>query len=103
EEAPFAALRWRDWLEAAVRFLISDAPDRLNGLPIALLANGKLAAFGLAQAGCTFAATAKQRHLFAPHPYCFIDPDFMTATGLGPHPADKFYLMNAKHVTTNLP
>jgi hypothetical protein len=51
EEAPYPALRRRDWLEASARFLIRDRPDDLFGLPIALLENGKLAAFGLAQGG----------------------------------------------------
>lgn len=60
QDAPHPALRCRDWLEAAARFLIRDRSDDLFGLPIALLANGKLAVFGLAEAKLTFSGTAEQ-------------------------------------------
>jgi sacsin len=102
ENAPFPALRRRDWLEAITRFIISGPNAQLNGLPLALLASGKLATFGFSQGGKVFIGTDVQRQIFRNRLHWFIDPDYQSATGLRPEPAAQFVEMTPLAVMSNL-
>jgi sacsin len=102
EDAPFPALRKRDWLEAVARFILREKPVSLAGLPLCLLANGELAAFGHAKATGTWIATPVERRIFRNYLHWFIDEDFAVATGLEPEPAAKFWVMTPKTVLLNL-
>jgi hypothetical protein len=102
EDAPFAALRKREWLEAVTRFILREKPVSLLGLPLCLLANGDLAAFGHAKASKTFIATAAERSIFRGYRHWFIDEHFFTATGLEAQPDAKFTVMTPRTVLLNL-
>lgn len=102
EEAPFTALRKREWLEAVTRFILRQKPVKLLGLPLCLLANGELAAFGQAKAKFIFIATSAQRSIFRNYPYWFIDERFLIATELEAQPDAKFLMMTPRDVLRNL-
>lgn len=102
ENAPFAALRKREWLEAVTRFILREKPVSLLGLPLCLLANGELAAFGHAKASHTFIATTAERSIFRGYPHWFIDEHFLITTGLEAQPDAKFAVMTPRTVLLNL-
>jgi sacsin len=102
ENAPFAALRKREWLEAVTRFILREKPVHLLGLPLCLLENGELAAFGHARATNTFIATAAERSIFRDFPHWFIDEHFFITTGLEAQPDAKFTVMTPQTVLLNL-
>jgi sacsin len=98
-DAPFPALRRCEWLETVTRFLISDSIVQLTGLPLALLANGKLATFGFTT---LFVGTDVQREIFRTRPHWFIDPNYLAATGLRPQSAAKVIELSPEAVMLNL-
>lgn len=102
DEAPFPALRKREWLEAVTRFILREKSVRLLGLPLCLLANGELAAFGYAKAKLVSIGTTVERFIFKAYPHWFIDERFLAATGLEAQPAAKFTVMTPKTVLLNL-
>lgn len=102
KDAPFPALRRRDWLEAITRFVISDPKLQLNGLPLALLSNGRLATFGFSQGKTIFIGSDEQREIFRSCLHWFIDPDYQNATRLGPQPAAQYVEMSPQAVMANL-
>jgi hypothetical protein len=66
-----------------LRFCLEDGADTsLQGLPLALLCDGKLHTFGHSKAGLIFSASEEQRHIFAGCPHWFIDPDFEKSVGV---------------------
>lgn len=97
-----ACLRERSWVEALLRFCLSDKkPDDLKGLPLALLCDGKLHTFGYA-AGWTYIATDEQRALFEGQPHWFLDPAFVDTTLVEPVSAAKLTKMSNAAVVANL-
>ncbi len=102
EDSAFPALRKREWLEAIVRFILREKPVRLLDLPLCLLANNELAAFGHAKASHVFIPTTAQRSIFSGYPHWFIDEDFLAATGLEPQTEAKFTIMSPADVLLNL-
>jgi hypothetical protein len=100
---PIAALRKRDWLAAITRFILSTGQQPvLRGLPLALLSNGNLAAFGSAGATHTFIATPEQRVIFQQFPHWFIDAAYLIETGLMTQQGASFSTMTPTTVLANL-
>jgi sacsin len=98
-----ACLGKRSWVEAFLRFCLSDKKrDDLKGLPLALLCDGKLHTFGFNSAGLIFTATNEQRALFERQPHWFLDPAFAAATGVEPVSSMKLVHMTNAHVAVNL-
>ena len=103
KEAPFPALRRRDWLEFVTRFMISDNPKlQLKGLPLALLANGNGSAFGYSLGNTIFVAGEVERAIFRTCPHWFIDPDYQDATGLTAQAKAQFEEMTSSNLIRNL-
>jgi hypothetical protein len=102
EDAPFPALRRRDWLEIVTRFVISEPKTPLAGLPLALLSNGRLATFGFAEAGTTFIGSETQREIFSTQPHWFIDAEYLSATGLHSQAEAKLIEMSPQLVVLKL-
>jgi sacsin len=104
EKSPRPCLRERDWIEEMLRFcLIEDGADTsLQGLPLALLCDGKLHTFGHSKAGLIFSASGEQRHIFAECPHWFIDPGFQKSVGVKEQPNARFSAMTAREVVANL-
>lgn len=70
-------LRRRNWLISLLKFCLSDKPGKdLVGVPLALLADGKVHTFGLFSSKWVFLASETERKIFAAFPHWFIDKDF---------------------------
>ena len=83
ESAPQSSLRRREWILEALRFCYdAERPELLQGLPLALLADGRLHTFGKTEREWVFLATTEQRELFANQSHWFIDPQFCEDAGL---------------------
>jgi hypothetical protein len=103
EDAPFPALRRREWLESITRFMIAADPKlQLKGLPLALLASGKASAFGFSNGNTIFAATEVERAIFRTCLHWFIDPGYQNTTGLAAQPKAQFEEMTPSSVIHNL-
>ncbi len=103
EDAQPACLQRREWLELLLHFCISDRPQSIRGLPLALLCDGKLHTFGLNRAGTIFIATNEQQGLFPTRSQDFIDPKFAKASHLYAFPHDNLLEMSAEDVIKRLP
>jgi sacsin len=101
-QAPFPALRKRDWLIAITKYIVATEQPALRGLPLALLSNGNLAAFGNANATHTYIATTEERAIFEKFPHWFIDPEYFVETGVKPDAAAAFTTLTPGQVLTNL-
>ena len=104
EKSPRPCLRERDWIEEMLRFCLTEdgAETSLQGLPLALLCDGKLHTFGHSKAGLIFSASDEQRHVFAECPHWFIDPGFQKRVGVREQPQARFSAMTAREVVANL-
>jgi sacsin len=103
EHSSRPCLRRRDWVEEMLRFCLEDGTDTsLQGLPLALLCDGKLHTFGHSKAGLIFSASVEQRHIFAECSHWFIDPDFEKSVGIKEQPKARFSYMTAAAVISNL-
>jgi sacsin len=76
ENAPRSCLRRREWVALMLRFCLSDQSKDLKGLPLAILADGKLKTIGLDLNGPIFLAGREERELFAGNPEWFLDEAF---------------------------
>ncbi|KPQ32882.1 MAG: sacsin SacS [Phormidium sp. OSCR] len=74
EEAPKPMLRRIDWIEALARFVVSDHPKSLRGLPLALLSNNRLQVFGFNPSGVVYRADDRLQALFYQYPGWFLHP-----------------------------
>jgi sacsin len=103
EDAPFPALRRRDWLDSVTRFMIGGDPKlQLKGLPLALLANGKGSTFGYSPGNTIFVGSEIERAIFRTCSHWFIDPDYQNATGLTAQAKAQFEEMTASKAMRNL-
>ena len=103
EDAQPACLRQREWLEQLLHFCISDRPQSIRGLPLALLCDGKLHTFGLNRTGPIFIATNEQQAIFPTRPQDFIDSKFAKASRLYAIPQDSLLEMSAEDLIQRLP
>ncbi|MBD1863988.1 MULTISPECIES: sacsin N-terminal ATP-binding-like domain-containing protein [Trichocoleus] len=81
ENAPRACLRQRDWVVNLLRYCLSDGCRHVRGLPLAILADGKLQTFGYNPSGLIYLVPKDEEeilmdHIFIDHPNWFLDPDF---------------------------
>jgi sacsin len=103
EESARPCLRKRGWIEEMLRFCLEDGADTtLQGLPLALLCDGKLHTFGHSKSNIIFSASEEQRQIFAEYPQWFIDPDFEKRVGVKEQPKSRFSAMTAGTVIANL-
>lgn len=102
EDAQPACLQRREWLELLLQFCISDDPQSIRGLPLALLCDGKLHTFGLSGTGPIFIATSEQQAIFPTRPQDFIDPKFAKGSRLYAFPQDNLREMSAEDVIKRL-
>lgn len=101
ESAPRPFLSRRHWVEELLQYCLSDQ-GALKGLPLALLADGKLHTFGYSKAGLIFSASQEQRTIFHQVPHWFIDLDFEQSTGLKEQRQSGFCRMLPSEVIANL-
>jgi hypothetical protein len=95
--APKSSLRRREWVEEIVKFCNEpEKPDLLDGLPLAILADGRLHTFGKTDRQWVFVATQEQREVFPSQKHWFIDPKFCEATGLSPKARGPLRKMSVK-------
>lgn len=97
--APRQCLRRRDWLESLLRYCLSDEKNDLVRLPLAILCDGKLHAFGFQT---LLIATADEREIFKKFPHWFVEPDYQRATELVPSQGAKLVRMGPGLVVANL-
>ncbi|MFZ4766928.1 MAG: hypothetical protein ACOYMN_18400, partial [Roseimicrobium sp.] len=97
-------LRRREWIEALLRFCLSDPKgnEQLAGLPLALLEDGKLHTFGHFNK-VAFLAGDTERRLLAGRPHWFFDRSFAVAVGLVPSNAGGVAQMTPATFAQNLP
>lgn len=74
QDAPWAALRRPEWVTAIARFCTQEGLDRLAGLPLALLSDGRLHTFG--RCGTLYLVSEAERVLLAAIPHRMLDPQF---------------------------
>ena len=91
----------RDWVEELLQYCLSDH-GALKGLPLALLADGKLHTFGYSKASVVFSASEEQRAVFRQEPHWFIDVEFEEKTGLREQRESGFYRMTPGELVANL-
>lgn len=84
DEAPRACLRERAHIVDLLQFCLSDRKDDIDGLPLALTADGALRTFG--RAGELYLADDVTRRIFADSPAWFLDPGVQANTRLQPCP-----------------
>ena len=85
ESAPKQSLRKREWVQEMLKFCYDpEKPESLNGLALAILADGRLHTFGKTDRKWVFVATLEQRDIFASQPHWFIDPKFCEQAELSP-------------------
>lgn len=104
EDAPHPCLRRREWVVELLRFCLRCDPKfSLKGMPLALLANGSLQAFGHNPPGWICLAGDREREIFSMFPEWFIEEQFAGDTGLTA--ADRTTLITATHrwVVDHLP
>lgn len=99
ELADRACLRRRDWVEALLKFCLSDKSEEISGLPLAMTSDGRLRAFGHQ---AIFIATEAMRALFAGFPSWFLDAEFERATGVHPVPAANLFRMRIHDLVDRL-
>ena len=99
--APRACLSRRDWVEEFLRYSLTDH-GALKGLPLALLADGKLHTFGYSKAGIVFSGSEEQRMIFRQQPQWFIDVKFEQDTGLQEERQSRFCRMGPAELIANL-
>lgn len=97
--APRPCLRRRDWVESLLRYCLSDEKKDLARLPLAILCDGKLHAFGFQT---LLIATADEREIFKKFPHWFVEPDFQRVTELVPIQGSKLVRMRPELVVANL-
>ncbi|MET0396738.1 MAG: DUF3883 domain-containing protein [Longimicrobiaceae bacterium] len=100
--APNPAWREREWVMELLSFVVSDGAGDLKGVPLALLADGKLHTFGHSTGNITFIASDLQRAVFAPFPHWFVDAELVERCGLAELPAAGVLRMTPDHVLRNL-
>lgn len=76
EQAFIRSLSKREWIVNLLRFCINDGHKDLRGLPLAILADGTLQAFGNNPQGFMYMADDDAMRIFAEHPQWFLDPEF---------------------------
>lgn len=74
------ALRKREWVLALARLISQDNKELLKGLPLALLADGRLHTFG--KCGPIYVMTLEQRELFASLSHRMLDLEFQGVVGI---------------------
>ncbi|MFE8599808.1 sacsin N-terminal ATP-binding-like domain-containing protein [Archangium violaceum] len=79
-DAPHPALRRPEWVAALARFCSQGGKDKLAGLPLALLADGRLHTFG--QCGSLFLVNGAERLLLAGVAHRLLEPRFQDEVGL---------------------
>ncbi len=79
EEAPNLSLRKYQWIEALLKYCLSDGHENLQGLPLALLADGCLHRFGDDDIDPVLLADSLQRSIFSSQPHWFIDEQLQAA------------------------
>lgn len=97
--APRPCLRRRDWVESLLRYCLSDEKKDLARLPLAILCDGKLHAFGFQT---LLIATADEREIFKKFAHWFVEPDFQRVTELVPILGSKLVRMRPELVVANL-
>lgn len=104
ENAPRACLRRREWVEALLRYCLSDpkSNEQLAGLPLALLEDGKLHTFGYFNK-VAFLAGDTERRLLTGRPHWFFDKSFAVSVGLAPSNAGGVAQMTPATFAQNLP
>jgi sacsin len=102
ESAPNPAWREREWVIELLSFVLSDRTVELKGMPLALLADGRLHTFGHSVGNITFIASDLQLEIFAPYPHWFLDREVVERCSLGEHPAASVLRMKSEHVLANL-
>jgi hypothetical protein len=81
--APNLCLRRLEWVEALLRFCLSDKPADLSGLPLAVTAGGHLRSFGLGPAGePLYVAGPDEQRLFEGQKTWFLDSVFAARCGI---------------------
>lgn len=98
--APNAAWRKREWVMELLSFVVSDGSGDLKGVPLALLADGRLHTFG--HSGLTFIASDLERAIFASRPHWFVDPEVVERCGLREVTEAKLLRMTPALVLLNL-
>lgn len=103
KNAPRASLKKRKWVEALLQYCLLDSLGKdLEGLPLAILSDGRLHTFGYFH-NVAFFATDTERKIFANEPHWFIDPTFAKTCGLSsPIPEVGLITMTVDHVISNL-
>ncbi|MCB0172821.1 MAG: DUF3883 domain-containing protein [Anaerolineae bacterium] len=87
EDVERSCLRQRDWIETLLSFCLSDGQTTdLRGVPLALLANGKLNTFGYFESETVYLAPLSLQAIFSDFPGWFIEQKFAEATELSAIP-----------------
>lgn len=83
DKAPRACLRESKWVHALLRFCVSDDKvDDLVGVPLALMSNGTLRAFGRDGGNKVCLAGREERALFVKHRHWFLDAELQAIVNL---------------------
>jgi len=82
EQAPRACLRKKEWVIDLLKYCLSDWHRDINGLPLAILADGTLQSFGYSTAGAIYITPPNdyeilQEHIFADFPNWFLDDELI--------------------------
>jgi hypothetical protein len=97
ESAPKSSLQKREWVQEMLKFCCdAEKPELLDGLALAILADGRLHTFGKTDLKWVFVATQEQRDIFASQPQWFIDSQFCEAAGLSPQARGPLRRMSGK-------
>jgi hypothetical protein len=103
EKAPRPCLAKPAWVRALLEYCLSDGKvDDLLGVPLALMSNGVLRAFGRDPNALVFLAGKEERALFIRTSSWFIDPGLETLPGLRESKAAGVLRFSPQHVLINL-
>jgi sacsin len=83
EKAPRACLRKKEWVIGLLKYCLSDRQRDVNGLPLAILADGTLQSFDYSTTGFIYitppdAYEILQEQIFADFPEWFLDDELLT-------------------------
>lgn len=95
KEAPRISLTKKRWIKSLLLFCLSDGKRDLKGLPLLLMADGTVQAFGYGPGGKTFLASWQQRNIFSKYPHWFVDESFFRSCGIDPYPEVGLVAMTA--------
>ena len=97
QSAPKPSLRRREWIGEMLKFCNDvEKPELLDGLPLAILADGRLHTFGKTDRKWVFVANQEQREIFSDYLHWFIDTKFCDEAELSPKARGPLRRMSAK-------